>query len=222
MIYTTLNRILEHKPSDELWSKLLGHLGKTKADDEKLGFDVILECNGAKDALWCLRAEPQHSKIWRKFAIWNARAVWLLMADTRSVAAIHAAERYVDGLASENELAEALASANDAVAPRLIADGRNTRRGTVRLVASLAARATVHPDAHIAAMSAAHECVWIATYEADNALSKAGFDYDDRRADQYPRIEEMAWDRMLQSVRKMVTAHEAEPSCCAVTVGGTD
>ena len=62
-ITTTLDRIREHSPCAAGWSKLLKHLGKTQADDEPLPFSVILDSNGLDDALWCCRAEPQHSRV---------------------------------------------------------------------------------------------------------------------------------------------------------------
>ena len=49
---TTLNLIRSHRPCPEGWEKLLGHLGKTKADDEPLSLATILESNGIDDALW--------------------------------------------------------------------------------------------------------------------------------------------------------------------------
>ena len=55
MITTTLNKIREHSPCADGWSKLLKHLNKTEADDEPLPFAVILESNGLDDALWAMR-----------------------------------------------------------------------------------------------------------------------------------------------------------------------
>lgn len=114
MITTTLNRIRAHSPCREGWEKLLAGLGKTKADDEPLTFARIVEINGLYDALWCCRAEPQHAKEWRLFAVWCARQVQHLMTDPRSIAAIDVAERYANGLASDEELAAAWDAAWDA------------------------------------------------------------------------------------------------------------
>ena len=114
MITTTLNRIREHSPCRDGWSKLLAHLGKTKADDEPLPFAVILQSNGLDDALWCCRAEPQHSKEWRLFAVRCARRVQHLMTDPRSIAALDVAERHANGAATDVELIAARAAAGDA------------------------------------------------------------------------------------------------------------
>ena len=114
MITTTLNRIREHSPCRDGWSKLLAHLGKTKADDEPLPFAVILQSNGLDDALWCCRAEPQHSKEWRLFAVRCARRVQRLMTDPRSIAALDVAERHANGAATDVELIAAWDAAWDA------------------------------------------------------------------------------------------------------------
>jgi hypothetical protein len=107
MIYTTLNRIRAHAPCASGWKKLLDHLGKTQADDEPLPMTAILDSNGIEDALWCLRAEPQHSAIWRLLAVHYARDVQHLMTDPRSLAALDVAERHAHGQATADDLAAA-------------------------------------------------------------------------------------------------------------------
>ena len=114
MITTTLNRIREHSPCQNGWQKLLKGLGKTAADDEPLPFARIVEINGIDDALWCCRAEPQYAKEWRLFAVWCARQVQHLMTDPRSIAALDVAERYANGLATDQELTDARDAAWDA------------------------------------------------------------------------------------------------------------
>jgi hypothetical protein len=104
MIHTTLNRIKAHSPCEDGWKKLLKHLGKTKADDARLSFAIIVKSNGLADALWCCQAEPQYAKEWRLYAVWCARQMQHLMTDPRSVAAAWAA-------ASAWDAAEAAAGA---------------------------------------------------------------------------------------------------------------
>ena len=111
---TTLNAIREHGPCADGWKKLLNHLGKTGADDEPLSLLTILDSNGLDDALWCLRAMPEHNKHWRLYAVWCARQVQHLMTDARSVAALDVAERHAHGTASDQELAAAKAAAKAA------------------------------------------------------------------------------------------------------------
>ena len=114
MIYTTLNRIREQSPCSDGWTKLLRGLGKTAADDVPLSYADILRINGADDAFWCLRAEPQHDRLWRMVAVRCARTVQHLMTDPRSIAALDVAERHANGAASDAELAAAWDAAWDA------------------------------------------------------------------------------------------------------------
>lgn len=113
-VTTTLNRIREHSPCHGGWTKLLEHLGKTKADDEPLPFSVILASNGLDDALWCCRAEPQHASLWRNFAVDCAETVKHLMTDERSLNALVVARRHANGEITDDELAAAGAAARDA------------------------------------------------------------------------------------------------------------
>ena len=126
---TTLNAIRAHGPCANGWKTLLAHLGKTKADDEPLHLLTILASNGIDDALWCMRAMPEHSRHWRLYAIWCARQAQHLMTDPRSIAALDVAERHARGDATDAELAAgdaaraagaaAGAAARDAQAARL-------------------------------------------------------------------------------------------------------
>ena len=115
MIYTTLNRIREHNPCADGWRTLLKHLGKTEADDAPLAYSTILDSNGLDNALWCMRAEPQHSRIWRMYAVRCARRVQHLMTDERSLQALDVAERHARGEATDAELDAAWDAAGVAV-----------------------------------------------------------------------------------------------------------
>ena len=54
LLTTTLTAIRAARPCEGGWAKLLGHLGKTRADDEPLPLTVILDSNGLDDTLWVL------------------------------------------------------------------------------------------------------------------------------------------------------------------------
>lgn len=112
-MYTTLNKIRAHAPCSDGWKKLLKHLGKTEADDEPLNIKTILESNGVDDAIWCLRAVEGKDKEIRLYAVWCARQVQHLMTDQRSIDALDVAERFANGLASEEEFRAAMAAARD-------------------------------------------------------------------------------------------------------------
>jgi hypothetical protein len=151
MIKTTLNRIRAHEPCADGWKKLLTHLGKSEPDDEPLPFSVIVESNGLHDALWCCRAEPQHSREWRLFAVWCARRVEHLMTDQRSRDALTTAERHADGLATDEELAAAYVAA-------YAASSYAARE------ASCDARKTAAYASSYAARDAACDAAWDAAY----------------------------------------------------------
>jgi hypothetical protein len=176
-ITTTLNRIRAHSPCLEGWKKLLSGLGKTSADDEPLAYYKIAEINGLDDALWCCRAEPQHWKVWRLYAVWCARQVQHLMTDPRSVAALDVAERHANGNATDAELdaawaaarAAAWAAAWDAARAAAWAAARAAARDAVLDAAWGAARAAAWAAARAAARDAALDAAWGAAWDAQKA-----------------------------------------------------
>ena len=107
MLYTTLNKIRAYGLCRSGWEKLLSSLGKIHADDEPLSFAEILDSNGLRDALWATRCAPEYDRQWRLFAVWCARSCQPVDADARSITAIDVAERFANGEATEDELAEA-------------------------------------------------------------------------------------------------------------------
>ncbi len=141
MITTTLNRIRDHSPCSYGWKKLLTGLGKTQADDEVLTFSQIVAINGLDDALWCCRAEPQHAKEWRLFAVWCCRQIERLLIDPRSRAALDVAERHAHGLATDAELRAATDAARAAAWDAAWAAARDAATDAARAAAWAAARA---------------------------------------------------------------------------------
>ena len=161
MITTTLKRIRDHHPCADGWTKLLKHLGKTKADDEPLPFSIILESNGIDDALWCCRAEPQYAREWRLFAVWCARHVQHLMTDRRSIDALDVADRHAIWQATDAELETARAAAGAAAW-----DARD---------AAWAARAAAWAAAWDAAWAAARATARAAAWDAARAAQSREF-----------------------------------------------
>ncbi len=51
----TLNQIRSFHPCKEGWEKLLKGLNKTQADGEPIDFVFILQNNGVRDAIWCMK-----------------------------------------------------------------------------------------------------------------------------------------------------------------------
>ena len=202
MIYTTLNRIRERSPCTEGWEKLLKSLNKTKADDEPLPLAAVLESNGLDDALWCLRAEPQHSNPWRLLAVKYARRVQHLMTDPRSLNALDVAERHAHGQATDEELASARAAA-EAAAWEVAEAAAWAARVAARAAAWDAARAAAW-DAARAARVAARAAAWDAARDAA---------WDSARA--------AAWDaareQQAADLLELLAAYEAAPGATSTT-----
>jgi hypothetical protein len=167
MLTTTLNRIRAEGPCRDGWEKLLSHLGKHKADDVPIGFDVILSSNGLDDALWCLRAEPQHANAYRQFAVKCARRLQHLMTDQRSLDALDVAERHARGQATDDELVAAMAAA--------WAAARAAACTAACAAAWSAACAAARDAARNAARNAARDAGWDAACAAARDAQTADF-----------------------------------------------
>jgi hypothetical protein len=139
---TTLNEIRKHHPCQDGWEKLLRYLNKTKPDDEPLPLLTVLQSNGLEDALWCFRAVEGFDREKRLLAVAFAREVEHLMPEA-SKPALAVAERFANGLATEEELAQARSAA--AAAARSAADARSAAWAAD--VADAAAAATTYKAA---------------------------------------------------------------------------
>lgn len=113
MITLSLNEIREQSPCKQGWEKLLKSKQNTHWN-EKFPLSDIIDSNGLNDTLWCLRVRPEHSNLWRKYAVWCARQVEHLMTDKRSKDALDIAWRHSEGVATDEELAAARDSAWEA------------------------------------------------------------------------------------------------------------
>jgi len=156
---TTLKKIRAQSPCAGGWTKLLAHLGKTKADNEPLPLSVILESNGLNDTLWCLQVVDGFEREKRLFAVWCARQVQRLITDPRSLAALDVVEQFANGQASLEELAAANANANAAAA------------WAANAAAAWAAAANAADAANAAAANAA--AAWAAAANAADAAAWA-------------------------------------------------
>jgi hypothetical protein len=158
---TTLNEIRKHHPSNASWEKLLRHLNKTAPDDEPLPLLTVLELNGLEDALWCFRAVEGFDREKRLLAVAFAREVEHLMLDAAK-SALDVAERFANGLATKEELAQARAAAYAAADAAFAAP--------VAFVAFVAARAAAWAAAAAArAAAVARSAADAAAYAACNA-----------------------------------------------------
>ena len=166
-MFTTLNDIRSKSPCESGWQTLLKSLNKTKADDEPVSFEFILDSNGLDDALWCCRAAPQYDREWRLFAVWCAKQVQYLNTDQRVTYAINIAEKFANGEATFEQLVGANDAAHDAAL-----DGAND---AASYAASAAANATRDAswNAASAAVVSASAAVSAAAWAANAAASAA-------------------------------------------------
>lgn len=179
---TTLNELRKHHPCSYGWGKLLAYLGKTEADDEPLPLMTILESSGLEDALWALRAVNGCESGIRRYAIWCARQVQDLMEDPRSVEAVGVVEKFVDGLASEDELAYARTAALKAWKD---AWGRTRTGNSEQRVALSAARTAYYATEYSNSLEkSAARAAWYASMESARTIQikaqikESGFLYE--------------------------------------------
>lgn len=171
--------------------------GKSAPRDEPISFAQIVEAVGLDDALWCCRVEPQHSRDWRRFAVWCARSVEHLMTDARSVAALDVAERYASGEATGEELAAAEVAAWDAA---------DAARAAARAAAWAAARAAAGDTACWAVAGAAARAAAGATAVAAGCWATAGAAaWDSAWAAQRAAFLQLVTTGTLPPVRQEVT-----------------
>ena len=157
MIYTTLNEIRKHRPCKDGWEMLLKSLGKTKADDEQISFEYILNSNGIDDALWCLRVLPESMDSNIRLLVCDLvepAMQYVLDGETRPQEAIRIARAYANGEASREELKAVRSAARSAAWD----DAWDASRDATRVAARAAAWAAAW-DAARAAASAREECI---------------------------------------------------------------
>lgn len=166
----TLNAIRAKEPCTKGYAKLLAYLGKTKADDEPLSFETILESNGLDDALWCLRALPaSEQSACRLLACDFAEATlkYVPEGEDRPRLAIETARRFARGEATKEEFEAVEAAARAARA----AEGAAVEAAA--WAAWAAARAAKAEGAVKAVAWAAARAAWAAEGAAARAAARA-------------------------------------------------
>lgn len=163
---TTLAAIRAAHPCEGGWRKLLGHLGKTAADDESLPLLTVLDSNGLDDALWVLSKAMPDDRLARHFGAWCAEQVLHLFEaerpeDMRPRQAIAVAR---DDDATEEQRAAARAAARDAA--------EAAAEAAARAAAGAAARVAAGAAAWTAARAAAEAAVWAAAWAAAEAAQE--------------------------------------------------
>ncbi len=152
--YNKVVRMLQGKPFSDEDSERDSYI--RFAHKEPVPLPSILESNGLDDALWALRCVPDVDRDARLFAVWCARQVQHLMTDQRSINALDAAERFANGMASENERA----------------DARDAAWAAARDAAWAAARDAAWAAAWDAAWDTAWAAAWAAARDAARAAAR--------------------------------------------------
>ena len=149
----------------------LRKLENSPTHDTPIFYAQILDTLGLDYALICCRAEPQHSRLWRLYAVWCARRVQHLMTDPRSAAALNVAERHANELATDIELDAARDAARVA--------GLVAANVAARVAASVAAEAVTWDAAWAvtwaAAWDAAWDAAWTAAWDAERQAQADAF-----------------------------------------------
>lgn len=157
---TTLAAIRKADPCHDGWTKLLKHLGKSKADDEPLDLLTVLNSNGIDDALWVLSYAMPDDRLARHFQAWCAEQVLHVFEaehpdDTRvrdQIAMLR------NDSASDSERAASRAAA--------LAAAFAASRAAVLAAALAASRAASRAAARHAALDASRDAAWHAALAA--------------------------------------------------------
>ena len=160
---TTLERIREALPCHQGWTKLLAHLGKTKADDAPLDLLTVLNSNGLDDALWVLSYAMPDDRLARHFQAWCAEQVLHLFEaehpDDKRV------REQIDILRNDDADAAAGAAARAAA--------WDAARAAAWAAAGAAAGAAAWAAAGAAARAAVGDAAWDAAGAAARAAARA-------------------------------------------------
>jgi hypothetical protein len=113
----TLNKILEASPCDLRWESLFKRLGKTKAYDEHLKLEQVLDDCGMYGTLLVLDKVLHEKRLLRLFEIGCRQQIWPHLKDQRSRNAVKVAHQFANGEATEEELHDAWVAFDAAVDP---------------------------------------------------------------------------------------------------------
>ncbi len=145
-MHTTLRQILAFRPCYDPREPSEGRPALLPADwplDASISAMEIIERAPFEDALWCLRCWPEHSGLWRRYAVDCAERVKHLLKDPRSLTALDVARRHADGTATDDELDAAWAAAWDAAGAAALAAA-----GAAARAALAPTKAELQADAH--------------------------------------------------------------------------
>lgn len=161
---TTLSAIRAAHPCEDGWRKLLGHLGKTAADDEPLPLLTVLDSNGLDDALWVLTCAMPDDRLARHFGAWCAEQVLHLFEAERPDDM--RPRRAIDAARDDETTAEQRAAARDAAWDAARDAARDAAWAAAWAAARAAAGDAAWAAAGDAARAAAQDAAWAAAWDA--------------------------------------------------------
>lgn len=140
--------------------------------------DEWLECDDAQDMLCSLEGRKPSSRKLRLFATACCRLLMPLLTDERSRRVVEVAERYAEGMANDEELADARESA------RLVVQERQEQSPNVdwdelpEVLPSSVAEAVAIPDAMTAATQAGCRASEVASFYAESVSAASRFGWN--------------------------------------------
>ena len=153
MYITSLAAVENASPLESDWRRLLAHLRKTAADNDRLPLAEIYTACGMRFAVWCLRVLPGGSGAAVRLLACDmaqTQMKWVPKWDKQPLAAIEAARAFAVG---QTSLAKMMAAGGDADAGF---QQTYHRANGYHWNAATAAAATCLPDAAMAADAVYH------------------------------------------------------------------
>jgi hypothetical protein len=162
----TLDAIRAHSPCESGWKKLISALG-TSAQDTVLSIGDVAKANGAADAFWCLRCiDDPKARV--RAVLPAVKRASVHTTDSRVHDCIATIERWLDDLATINELRAAAAGAGAAWAAAWAARAPGRAEWAAEC-AAWAAEAAAEAAAWAAQAAWAAEAAWAAQAAAEAA-----------------------------------------------------
>jgi hypothetical protein len=180
---TTLERIRAADPCKDGWTRLLAHLGKTKADDEPLDLMTVLNSNGLDDAIWVLSYAMPDNRLTRHFQAWCAEQVLHLYE-----------EEYPDDPRVRDQINMLRNDdATDAARDAAWGAAQAAARAAARAEARAEARAAAWDVAQAAAWAAARAAAWDVARDAARDAAQAAA-WGAAQAAAWGAVQAAAWD----------------------------
>lgn len=166
---TTLATLREHQPCKSGEKKLINFLGR---EDGEVSFSQILESNGIKDAIWCLRVLPDYNVDVMHFKLICARRVEHLDITGVAKNCLDVLDKFISGNATRADLKKAASASYAAAAASY--DAYASASYTASVDASYAAAYAADASAD-ASSAASYDAYAAASYAAERDYQTTNF-----------------------------------------------